>query len=278
MTHLSLSLPSSHLHQALAILLTLLACSLARIYFILPQRWRRTIEHRSNDARRSRVKHGEDRQTCSVAVVLGSGEVEWARTAVALQLLTSFTPTLFQLDTGGHTTELIRLLSALPADRYTPRTYLISSGDRFSADKARAHEASLSASSPSSSSPESERDDDEYEIITLPRARAVHQSFWTTPFSLARSLAACFKLIALDPIVLRRTYKQGAAHRKQDEKSARVFADLILMNGPGTCVPVVLAVYILRVSALCFSPFLSPTNTNADGHRSSLPLSLHYSL
>jgi len=140
---------------------------------------------------------------------------------------------------GGHTTELMQLLSALPPARYTPRTYLISSGDRFSADKARAYESSLSGSSDAS-----QKEQCEYDIITLPRARAVHQSFMTTPLSLARSFATCFKIIAVDPLL-----GHGRSKRRKEDERKRVFADLVLMNGPGTCVPVVLAVYILRVSA-----------------------------
>lgn len=37
---------------------------------------------------------------------------------------------------GGHTGEAILLLSSLNFDRYTPRKYIVSEGDAFSAQKA----------------------------------------------------------------------------------------------------------------------------------------------
>ena len=37
---------------------------------------------------------------------------------------------------GGHTTEVLALVSALDFERYTPRTYIISDGDTLSAQKA----------------------------------------------------------------------------------------------------------------------------------------------
>jgi hypothetical protein len=38
---------------------------------------------------------------------------------------------------GGHTAEMMRLVAQLDFDRYTPRTYLVSSGDHLSVGKAR---------------------------------------------------------------------------------------------------------------------------------------------
>ena len=42
---------------------------------------------------------------------------------------------------GGHTTEALRLISALDFSRYTPRIYVISEGDDLSAQKAMTLEA-----------------------------------------------------------------------------------------------------------------------------------------
>ena len=69
--------------HALAVLtITLLACSLARLYFILPRRGRGRSGKRGGGRRR------DGKETCSVAVVLGSGELgssnERARSSVVI--------------------------------------------------------------------------------------------------------------------------------------------------------------------------------------------------
>ncbi len=53
------------------------------------------------------------------------------------------------LGSGGHTTELLQLVSALPTKRYIQRIYLVSSGDRFSLDKAKDLERKLGSTPPS---------------------------------------------------------------------------------------------------------------------------------
>lgn len=144
------------------------------------------------------------------------------------------------LGSGGHTTELLQLVSALPTGRYTRRIYLVSSGDRFSLEKANELERKLSASTASSDKPQPSSAS---KVIRIPRARRVHQSFLTTPFSLARSIAFCIDHVALRPLI--RRHANG------------VLADVILMNGPGTCVPIVAAVYLLRVSVCLNQPMPS---------------------
>jgi len=50
---------------------------------------------------------------------------------------------------GGHTTEILKLVSSLEFTRYSPRIYIVSSGDSLSAEKARVLETSkASGSSP----------------------------------------------------------------------------------------------------------------------------------
>lgn len=125
------------------------------------------------------------------------------------------------LGSGGHTTELLQLVSALPTDRYPRRIYLVSSGDNFSLNKANDLERKLSTFSGGPLA----------KVLHIPRARKVHQSFLTTPLSLARSLLFCLDHVAIRPSIAR-----------------RMLADVVIMNGPGTCVPIVAAVYLLRVS------------------------------
>ena len=107
---------------------------------------------------------------------------------------------------------MVRLLSTLDFDRYTPRVYLVSTGDAFSLGQAARLEAA--------------RDKDAaYTVVEVPRARRVHQSFVTAPWTTLLSLAFMIRTITLDPN----------------------FADAVIMNGPGTCVPICLAVFAARV-------------------------------
>lgn len=173
-----------------------------RVCWILPVRRSRSSKQQAV-LKAAKKKHG-----CTVAVFLGS---------------------------GGHTTELLQLLSALPTKRYTRRIYLVSSGDRFGLEKAKDLERRLTINADQHS------DNSTAQVIQIPRARKVHQSFLTTPFSLARSVTFCIDHVALRPLLGRWSTLGGESHG--------LLADVILMNGPGTCVPIVAAVYLLRVSS-----------------------------
>ncbi|ELU39115.1 Alg14 domain-containing protein [Rhizoctonia solani AG-1 IA] len=118
---------------------------------------------------------------------------------------------------SGHTTEALALVSSLNFDKYSPRTYIISEGDTLSAKKAIALEL---LKKPGNSN---------YRILTMPRARRVHQSLASTPFTALRSLAWTFQSMALPAIL-----------------SKKGFADVLLINGPGTCVALVLVAYFNR--------------------------------
>ncbi|SPC64717.1 related to ALG14 - component of UDP-GlcNAc transferase [Ustilago sp. UG-2017b] len=182
-------------------LFAIVAILLLRLSSILPSRKSRGAQ-RSRDQAKTSLQH-------SVAVFLGS---------------------------GGHTAELLQLLSALPTDRYTQRIYLVSSGDRFSVDKAKDLERRLCSTSPD------KRQDrpSSAKVIQIPRARRVGQSLLTTPLTLARSVAFCADHVALRPLL--RPFTPNPAKP--------ILADLILMNGPATCVPIVVAVYLLRILGL----------------------------
>lgn len=123
------------------------------------------------------------------------------------------------LGSGGHTTEALRLVSTLDFQRYTPRTYIISHGDHLSGQKAVELEAS-------DASPQ-------YRLLSVPRARRVHQSFFSTPATLLLSLCMAVYYVTLAPL-LTRDY----------------FADVLILNGPGTCLPLCMAVYLNRFLGL----------------------------
>ncbi|KAF8323140.1 glycosyltransferase family 1 protein [Clavulina sp. PMI_390] len=125
------------------------------------------------------------------------------------------------LGSGGHTSEALMLLDTLDFSRYTPRTYIVSEGDILSAEKATALERSHNSSN------------DSFRIITLPRARRVHQSFISTPPTFLKSLVVSFNELTFKPAL-----------------KGRPFAEVVILNGPGTCVAVCLAAYLSRILGL----------------------------
>lgn len=133
------------------------------------------------------------------------------------------------LGSGGHTSEAIALLSALDFARYSPRTYYLSEGDTLSMRKAAALE-SLKAREHGSNLTEAKAP---YTFIVLPRARFVHQSLLTTPLTAVRSLAVCIKHLTVAPLLSKTTSP-----------------DILIVNGPGTCVVLCLAAYMNRVLGL----------------------------
>jgi len=139
------------------------------------------------------------------------------------------------LGSGGHTSEALTLLSSLDFSRYRPRTYICSQGDLLSAKKAAVLEAAKAAEVPSHP-PQDTHSTPPYSIVTIPRARRVHQSLLTTPLTAARSLAICFSYVVLAPLI-----------------TGEPFADVVIMNGPGTCCMLCLAVYFNKFFGL-YSP------------------------
>jgi beta-1,4-N-acetylglucosaminyltransferase len=117
-------------------------------------------------------------------------------------------------------------VSALDFSRYTPRTYLVSEGDSLSAQKAIALEGLKAQAASAKSSAKGG-----YQILTIPRARRVHQNILTVPFTTLRSLLAA-------------VYRVTFAPRLSGESAF----DVLLLNGPGTCVVLCLAAYVNRVS------------------------------
>ncbi|KAJ7251492.1 glycosyltransferase family 1 protein [Mycena haematopus] len=131
------------------------------------------------------------------------------------------------LGSGGHTSEALTLISALDFNRYTPRTYIISDGDSFSAEKAHNLESSKNTIT----------DPAQYTIITIPRARNVHQPLVTTPPTALYSLLMCIYYIAFA--------RTPSSFRKRSS-----FADVLILNGPGTCFVLCIAVYVNKFLGL----------------------------
>lgn len=161
------------------------------------------------------------------------------------------TPThlLIVLGSGGHTAEMLSLLADLDPSTYTHRTYIISSGDDFSASKAVDFEHTLTSQSPSRINALSEIPHEtshgnidiatissSYSLHFVPRARKIHQSLLTAPFSCLQCFIACLYFLHSPPL------SKPSIH-------AHTYPDLILLNGPSNSVLVLLAALFLRFFA-----------------------------
>ncbi|KAL4930649.1 glycosyltransferase family protein [Aspergillus undulatus] len=143
---------------------------------------------------------------------------------------------LVVLGSGGHTAEMLSMLRRMQLDptRYTYRTYIVSSGDNFSVTKAIEFEAALldRGAEPAS-----------YAIVTVPRARHVHQSYLTAPYTTILSFWSCLlALCGLHP---------DQQQQKPQAQLPSPYPDIILTNGPATAVCVILAAKLLRLSHWC---------------------------
>ncbi|KAF9478471.1 oligosaccharide biosynthesis protein Alg14 like protein [Pholiota conissans] len=126
------------------------------------------------------------------------------------------------LGSGGHTTEALTLLSALDPKRYTHRTYIVSEGDSLSERKALQLEAQFGSTKQN------------YDVLIIPRARQVHQALISTPLGALQSLLACLRYITLRPLF----------------NAKMPFADILILNGPGTSFVLCLAVYVSKFLGL----------------------------
>ena len=115
-------------------------------------------------------------------------------------------PVMIVFGSGGHTAEMLQLLSSLSLDRYGPFSYIISRTDSTSEKRAKS-----SGIVPSSSHFES-----------IPRSREVGQSYFTAFFMTIWAIIVSFELMW------------------------RLRPKLLLVNGPGTCLPLCLAAVILK--------------------------------
>ncbi|XP_028288890.1 UDP-N-acetylglucosamine transferase subunit ALG14 [Parambassis ranga] len=113
---------------------------------------------------------------------------------------------------GGHTTEILRLMECL-SSAYTPRHYVIADTDRMSEEKICTFENSKQHSGSRS----------QFTICRIPRSREVHQSWSSSAVSTLNALRYSLPLVF------------------------RVRPDMVLCNGPGTCVPLCVAALLLGI-------------------------------
>lgn len=125
-----------------------------------------------------------------------------------LQKRTKPSKTLIILGSGGHTTEMMAILQQMNLTNYSPRVYVLAKTDTTSHSKIIEFEG---------------RGIDDVEIATIFRSRHVSQSYVSSVLTTLFSIFMCI------PLVLRSR------------------PDLILCNGPGTCVPICLIAFLLKV-------------------------------
>jgi len=127
---------------------------------------------------------------------------------------------------GGHTSEVLRLVSGL-SPRYYPRSYVVAESDTSSEARIRTFEATASAASPQDSTRgEGLNGNDSigsYQILKIPRSREVGQSWLSTIFTTIFAIFYTIPLILYNP------------------------PDLLICNGPGTCIPICLMVRFVRM-------------------------------
>lgn len=119
--------------------------------------------------------------------------------------------TIICIGSGGHTTEMLKLMKDLDFQKYYPRYYFVANNDTTSITKVEEFERSRGQV-------------DGYKIIKIPRSRIVHQSYFTSIFSTIYSIIYSFPIVCL------------------------LRADLVLCNGPGTCIPVCGISFLLKTA------------------------------
>lgn len=163
------------------------------------------------------------------------------------------TRVLIVLGSGGHTHEMFYLLKDLDTSKYTHRTYVVSSGDAFSAQRAVEFEQSLErkhgrferlAREQRESGQDKEEENTEksycvgpthYNISVIPRARKIHQPLFTTPLSSLLTLYHSFAPLLSVPSTATNT-----------PSTTYDLPGLILTNGPATGVILILASLVLK--------------------------------
>lgn len=143
---------------------------------------------------------------------------------------------------------MLTLVSAINFSRFTPRKYIVTEGDHLSAQKAAALELLKSDGASKTVGflilpidfpfhnhvKQAIPNIKHYTVLTIPRARRVHQSLLSTPPSAVLSLATCLHHVMVAPMLLPKGNTSG-------------FADVLLINGPGTCFVLCIAVYVNKV-------------------------------
>ena len=122
------------------------------------------------------------------------------------------------LGSGGHTSEMTQLMATAPTRAITPRCYVLATSDHVSEPAMwRAENVNNTSGSSTTSA---------VHVCRIPRSREVKQSYVTSVWTTLVALFACFSLLW------------------------RERPQLLLVNGPGTSLPVVLVAKLLSTLRL----------------------------
>uniref|UniRef100_A0A914QAA4 UDP-N-acetylglucosamine transferase subunit ALG14 n=1 Tax=Panagrolaimus davidi TaxID=227884 RepID=A0A914QAA4_9BILA len=126
------------------------------------------------------------------------------------------------IGSGGHTGEMSILLSQLNSDLFSPRHYIIAETDKMGIDKIMEVEKGLYSKQKNRSM----KAEETFTVTKIPRSREVGQSYFssifTTLWAIINSVIAVWK----------------------------IKPDIVLCNGPGTCIPICLIAYFFDLIRL----------------------------
>ncbi|ERN11303.1 UDP-N-acetylglucosamine transferase subunit ALG14 homolog isoform X1 [Amborella trichopoda] len=125
--------------------------------------------------------------------------------------------TLIVLGSGGHTAEMLNLVAVLHRDRFYPRCYVAAATDNMSLQKARVLEESYSYETNVGKMVEAAQ------FMQIYRSREVGQSYFT---SIGTTIFAMLHALWMTFIIR---------------------PDMVLCNGPGTCIPICVAAFLFKV-------------------------------
>lgn len=124
--------------------------------------------------------------------------------------------TLVVFGSGGHTSEMLSLLKNISKDRYTPYIAIIANTDTTSKSRIlHAAKANSATRIPDI-------------IHTIPRSREVGQSYITSIYTTIKSILYSIYIIGV------------------------TLPDVVICNGPGTCLPIIYSTLLYRILGLCY--------------------------
>uniref|UniRef100_A0AC34GVS0 UDP-N-acetylglucosamine transferase subunit ALG14 n=1 Tax=Panagrolaimus sp. ES5 TaxID=591445 RepID=A0AC34GVS0_9BILA len=126
------------------------------------------------------------------------------------------------IGSGGHTGEMSTLLLQLNSDLFIPRHYVVAETDKMGIDKVMEIEKELYAKQKNHSM----KADEIFTVTKIPRSREVGQSYFSSIFT---TLWAIFSSILA---------------------VWRLKPDIIICNGPGTCIPICLIAFFFDLIRL----------------------------
>jgi beta-1,4-N-acetylglucosaminyltransferase len=145
------------------------------------------------------------------------------------------------LGSGGHTAEMMSLVRDINPTRCKHRTYIVSSGDSFSSSKALEIEKRIQSKHSVPGTPVTtqgyyDSNTGIWDIKTVPRARKIHQSLFTAPFSSISCLIGCLRALYVTA--------------KTSKVSPGQFPGVVATNGPATAVIFIVAALLLKLSGI----------------------------